>query len=111
MWASNIGIQFRSLKKVENSAASPTWVGCGSGPALFWRNTKVSNLWRCIRFIQVSVIAGDAGLSGSLILAADFVDGKHNVTLGGSWATHPRIAGRKSLSVIFTTNTDRTQLT
>ncbi|PSN62280.1 hypothetical protein BS50DRAFT_561514 [Corynespora cassiicola Philippines] len=27
---------------------------------------------------------------------ADFFDGKHNVTLGGSWATHPRIAGRKS---------------
>jgi formylglycine-generating enzyme required for sulfatase activity len=30
-------------------------------------------------------------------LAADFFDGKHNVVLGGSWATHPRIAGRKSL--------------
>ncbi|KAF1990762.1 hypothetical protein K402DRAFT_324449 [Aulographum hederae CBS 113979] len=27
---------------------------------------------------------------------ADFFDGKHNVVLGGSWATHPRIAGRKS---------------
>jgi L-histidine Nalpha-methyltransferase / hercynylcysteine S-oxide synthase len=27
----------------------------------------------------------------------DFFDGKHNITLGGSWATHPRIAGRKSL--------------
>ncbi|KAF2423652.1 hypothetical protein EJ08DRAFT_595743 [Tothia fuscella] len=27
---------------------------------------------------------------------ADFLDGKHNVTLGGSWATHPRIAGRKT---------------
>ncbi|KAG9559141.1 hypothetical protein KCU71_g9399, partial [Aureobasidium melanogenum] len=24
---------------------------------------------------------------------ADFFDGKHNVVLGGSWATHPRIAG------------------
>jgi formylglycine-generating enzyme required for sulfatase activity len=31
--------------------------------------------------------------------AADFFDGKHNVVLGGSWATHPRIAGRKSLYV------------
>lgn len=30
-------------------------------------------------------------------LVADFFDGKHNVVLGGSWATHPRIAGRKSL--------------
>lgn len=28
---------------------------------------------------------------------ADFFDGKHNVMLGGSWATHPRIAGRKTL--------------
>jgi formylglycine-generating enzyme required for sulfatase activity len=28
---------------------------------------------------------------------ADFFDGKHNVTLGGSWATHPRLAGRKTL--------------
>ncbi|KAF4122989.1 L-histidine Nalpha-methyltransferase / hercynylcysteine S-oxide synthase [Geosmithia morbida] len=27
---------------------------------------------------------------------ADFLDGKHNVVLGGSWATHPRIAGRSS---------------
>ncbi|CRG83805.1 Meiotically up-regulated gene 158 protein [Talaromyces islandicus] len=27
---------------------------------------------------------------------SDFFDGKHHVVLGGSWATHPRIAGRKS---------------
>lgn len=27
---------------------------------------------------------------------ADFMDGKHNIVLGGSWATHPRITGRKS---------------
>ncbi|EPQ61820.1 Bgt-2661 [Blumeria graminis f. sp. tritici] len=27
---------------------------------------------------------------------ADFFDGKHNIVLGGSWATHPRIAGRTS---------------
>ncbi|KAK4693243.1 L-histidine Nalpha-methyltransferase / hercynylcysteine S-oxide synthase, partial [Lecanoromycetidae sp. Uapishka_2] len=27
---------------------------------------------------------------------SDFFDGKHNIVLGGSWATHPRIAGRKS---------------
>jgi formylglycine-generating enzyme required for sulfatase activity len=27
---------------------------------------------------------------------ADFFDDKHNVCLGGSWATVPRIAGRKS---------------
>ncbi|KAF2240140.1 hypothetical protein EV356DRAFT_438136 [Viridothelium virens] len=28
--------------------------------------------------------------------SADFFDGKHNIVLGGSWATHPRLAGRKS---------------
>lgn len=28
---------------------------------------------------------------------ADFFDGKHNVVLGGSWATLARVAGRKSL--------------
>ncbi|KAL2159435.1 hypothetical protein VTH06DRAFT_2440 [Thermothelomyces fergusii] len=27
---------------------------------------------------------------------ADFFDEKHNIVLGGSWATHPRLAGRKS---------------
>jgi len=27
---------------------------------------------------------------------ADFFDEKHNICLGGSWATVPRIAGRKS---------------
>ncbi|KAF5018483.1 hypothetical protein F66182_9537 [Fusarium sp. NRRL 66182] len=30
------------------------------------------------------------------LYTADFFDGKHNVVLGGSWATHPRIAGRAS---------------
>ncbi|KAL7627451.1 Ergothioneine biosynthesis protein 1 [Parahypoxylon ruwenzoriense] len=30
---------------------------------------------------------------------ADFFDNKHNIVLGGSWATHPRIAGRKTLYV------------
>ena len=30
------------------------------------------------------------------MVLADFFDGKHNIVLGGSWATHPRIAGRKT---------------
>lgn len=34
---------------------------------------------------------------GLIISKADFFDGKHNIILGGSWATHPRIAARKSL--------------
>lgn len=28
--------------------------------------------------------------------SADFFDDKHNICLGGSWATVPRIAGRRS---------------
>ncbi|KAI0445910.1 DUF323 domain protein [Xylaria telfairii] len=30
------------------------------------------------------------------LYTSDFFDEKHNIVLGGSWATHPRIAGRKS---------------
>lgn len=33
----------------------------------------------------------------ALMILDDFYDGKHNVVLGGSWATLPRIAGRKTL--------------
>ncbi|EFX04429.1 duf323 domain containing protein [Grosmannia clavigera kw1407] len=35
---------------------------------------------------------------------ADFFDGKHNIVLGGSWATHPRLAGRKSFVNWFQRN-------
>ena len=30
------------------------------------------------------------------VYSADFFDGKHNIIQGGSWATHPRYAGRKT---------------
>lgn len=30
------------------------------------------------------------------VYSADFFDEKHNIILGGSWATHPRLAGRKT---------------
>ncbi|KAK2613834.1 hypothetical protein N8I77_000713 [Diaporthe amygdali] len=30
------------------------------------------------------------------LYTSDFFDEKHNIVLGGSWATHPRISGRKS---------------
>ena len=32
-----------------------------------------------------------------ILIGDDFFDGKHNIVLGGSWATHARIAGRKTL--------------
>lgn len=50
------------------------------------------SLWPVLGFKPV----GRIGLVDNDNLA-DFFDGKHNVILGGSWATHPRIAGRKSL--------------
>jgi formylglycine-generating enzyme required for sulfatase activity len=56
-------------------------------------------------FEPMSLYPGYTGMSGqqfyanrvSDIYSADFFDGKHNITLGGSWATHPRLAGRKTL--------------
>jgi formylglycine-generating enzyme required for sulfatase activity len=54
----------------------------------------VSNLWNCILDILVSEVRlHDVVLTSCL---ADFFDGKHNIVLGGSWATISRIAGRKS---------------
>ncbi|KAI0020583.1 C-type lectin protein [Xylariomycetidae sp. FL0641] len=35
---------------------------------------------------------------------ADFFDDKHNIVLGGSWATHPRVAGRRSFVNWFQRN-------
>ena len=35
--------------------------------------------------------------AGTDMATADFYDDKHNIVLGGSWATHPRIAGRNTL--------------
>ena len=40
--------------------------------------------------------AGFAPMALYPAYTADFFDGKHNVVVGGSWATHPRIAGRRS---------------
>lgn len=34
---------------------------------------------------------------GAYAWLVDSSHGKHNIVLGGGWATHPRIAGRKSL--------------
>lgn len=45
----------------------------------------------------VSKRKGAVELPRLTFFVADFFDGKHNIVLGGSWATHPRIAGRKSL--------------
>ncbi|POS88303.1 hypothetical protein EPUL_000094 [Erysiphe pulchra] len=52
-----------------------------------WEWTS-STLQKTEGFEQMSLYPG---------YTADFFDGKHNIILGGSWATHPRIAARKSL--------------
>lgn len=75
-----------------------TWGGHGSGLALSWSRSRVSNPW--IYTPGTRVCHSRKNLNNAPLLTmrpADFMDGKHNVVLGGSWATHPRIAGRKSL--------------
>ena len=60
------------------------------------------NLWSCILVIQVCLPHARLSATKAEVVCggtADFFDGKHNIVLGGSWATHPRIAGRKTLYV------------
>lgn len=57
--------------------------------------------WTSIQDIQVGglgwVYHMDVWVLTLALQTVDFFDGKHNIVLGGSWATHPRLAGRKSL--------------
>ena len=57
---------------------------CGMGGVWEWTS---SVLERHEGFVAMDAYPG---------YTEDFFDGKHNIVLGGSWATHPRIAGRKS---------------
>ncbi|KAE8354165.1 Aldehyde/histidinol dehydrogenase [Aspergillus coremiiformis] len=41
---------------------------------------------------------------------SDFFDGKHNIILGGSWATHPRVAGRTTLHFLTRTGVSPEEL-
>lgn len=70
---------------------------CGNGLVRRWRSMKAFERWNCILDIQVG--EAEASIASANAWAADFFDGKHNIVLGGSWATHPRLAGRRSLSV------------
>ncbi|ESZ95365.1 DUF323 domain protein [Sclerotinia borealis F-4128] len=105
---------------VEETPPSQTSQVCGSSQELF-TNLEGANVgfknWH-----PISVTAGGDKLAGQADMGgvwewtssplsqhegfepmplypaytADFFDGKHNIILGGSWATHPRIAGRKT---------------
>lgn len=72
------------------------WEEFGSGPAPPSADTK--DLSQCLYILHTLVcLSVPILMSLELTFIADFLDGKHNVVLGGSWATHPRVAGRKTL--------------
>jgi len=47
--------------------------------------------WTCTPFMRYEGFKAMEIYPG---YSADFFDGKHNIVVGGSWATHPRVAGR-----------------
>ena len=96
MLASRTGTRLLSLPMVTSSGVKQKWVECGNGPVLHWSGMKDLNLCHCIQPTLVSLYNFQQNL-GPDSATADFFDGKHNIVLGGSWATHPRIAGRKTL--------------
>lgn len=107
MSASRTGIRHRSLTTAPSCAVKATWEGFGNGRVHLWWSMRDSSPWISTRPIRVSGSSpghSQRCLDASLILhryhSADFFDGKHNIVLGGSWATHPRVAGRKSLFVL-----------
>jgi hypothetical protein len=95
MWVSLIGILWQLPLMETGLLVKERWEAYGNGLARCWRDMKASSPCLCIRHIQAShfVVHYDTLLTS----LADFFDGKHNIVLGGSWATHPRIAGRKTL--------------
>lgn len=96
MLVSNIYIRHRSPKTATGLAARVTWVEYGNGLARRWRASRDSKLWISILGIPVCTPTPVFSVLANFPVA-DFFDGKHNVVLGGSWSTHPRVAGRKSL--------------
>lgn len=99
---SNTGIPFQSSRTATNSPVNVNWEASGNGPARHLRRMTGSRLWTSTQDIQVEFhFIWAPGLIPSscslLIPTADFFDGKHHIVLGGSWATHPQIAGRTTL--------------
>lgn len=94
-------IQRPSHSLVTSCVAVVRWEVYGNGRARHWKNMTDSKPWNRILGILVrgTRIPQFCGCVETDVDAADFFDGKHNIVLGGSWATHPRIAGRKSLYV------------
>jgi hypothetical protein len=95
MWVSLIGIQWQLQLMETGLLVKEKWEAYGNGLARHWRDMKASNPCLSIQHIQASHFV--VHHNTHLISLVDFFDGKHNIVLGGSWATHPRIAGRKTL--------------
>lgn len=69
-----------------------------SGRVRILRRSLGLNLWIFIRGIVVSpVVINGCGWVDVLIVIADFMDEKHIVVVGGTWALHPRISGKRTL--------------
>ncbi|KAI9814362.1 MAG: hypothetical protein M1826_002274 [Phylliscum demangeonii] len=71
------------------TAATPRKAGAPCGQA------ELGGVWEWTSSV-LEKHAGFEPMKSYPAYTADFFDGKHNIVLGGSWATHPRIAGRKS---------------
>ena len=106
MWDSKTSTLPLLPRMVISSPVRARWAEFGNGLARCWIGVRDSNQWSCIQVIQVCLPphASNPPTTPSKAKAvcigtADFFDGKHNIVLGGSWATHPRIAGRKTLWV------------
>lgn len=71
-----------------------------SGRVRILRRSLGLNPWIFTRGIVVSPAAALADGVWPLIrlfVTADFMDEKHIVVVGGTWALHPRISGKRTL--------------
>ena len=85
----DVGIQPRFRQQI-NCRPVQT-VEHGNGQVLPLINTRDGNHRKSILVILVHNLINKFNL-----IVGDFFDTKHKVVLGGSWATHPRIAGRRT---------------
>src|SRR5271154_6421105 len=83
-----IGIRLLSLQQINYPLVR--MVEHGNGQVPHWTSMTGGLHQKSIPGILVSLFRNSKLISG------DFFDNKHKVVLGGSWATLPRIAGRRT---------------
>ncbi|KAK1777450.1 C-type lectin protein [Copromyces sp. CBS 386.78] len=81
----NANVGFHNWHPMPITSKSDTLLGQGELGGVWEWTSSVLRKWE--GFQPIELYPG---------YTADFFDEKHNIVLGGSWATHPRIAGRKS---------------